>query len=361
MKLIKNKRLTKKEFVDKCNVVHDYKYDYSKTNYINYRTKVEIICPIHGKFIQRAKDHLHSGYGCSECGKENGIKKRRRVKINRARLNTEKYIIKANKIHDNKYNYSKTVYTYGHVKVTITCPIHGDFKQRAVNHLRNHGCSKCGLEKNKRTTLDFINISKKLFPNMLSYKNTIYTSNMNKIKLTCLKHGDFETYAYDHMRGKFGCNLCRESIGESRIHSFLTYENISFIREYKFKNSKSRFEYDFYLPDLNMLIEYDGEQHFKPVKVFGGEKQLIIQKKRDKLKTIMAETNKKHLIRIPYTKLKHVENYLLYRISHIYKYRVNNVFYKNLVDLINHEELDINTKGRDVKQFLTYNKTNCPS
>ena len=62
------KRLTKEEFINRANRVHNYKYDYSNCNFISTHFKVDIICPIHGTFSQLPKNHL-KGQGCPECGK----------------------------------------------------------------------------------------------------------------------------------------------------------------------------------------------------------------------------------------------------------------------------------------------------
>ena len=57
----------KKHFIEVCKLVHNNKYDYSKTVYINSETKLLITCPIHGDFYQLPMSHIH-GKGCSKCG-----------------------------------------------------------------------------------------------------------------------------------------------------------------------------------------------------------------------------------------------------------------------------------------------------
>jgi len=117
---------------------------------------------------------------------------------------------------------------------------------------------------------------------MLKYNKTKYISSMHKVILTCVKHGDFSIEAYNHMRGHMGCSICRESIGENTIRLILEELNIKFIREYKI--SGFQYRYDFYIPSKNLLIEYDGIQHFKPISIFGGEDSFKIIKIRDKAK-----------------------------------------------------------------------------
>ena len=125
-------RLTREAFIKRARAKHGDKYDYSKVNYVNGDTKVEIICPIHGAFWQTPHNHLHGkkGRGCPICGKN---------KPN----TTETFIKKARKVHGNKYDYSKVKFTRNRDKVEIICPIHGAFWREANSHLQGHGCPKC--------------------------------------------------------------------------------------------------------------------------------------------------------------------------------------------------------------------------
>ena len=82
-------------FIEKAKQIHNDKYDYSKVNYVNSRTKVCIICPEHGEFWQTPHNHL-KGYGCTKCGKE---------KSHLSKITTEDFIAKSKEIHGNKYDY----------------------------------------------------------------------------------------------------------------------------------------------------------------------------------------------------------------------------------------------------------------
>ena len=117
--------------------MHGDKYDYSKVEYINNRTKVCIICPIHGEFWQTPHEHL-SGYGCLLCGQE--------ITKNARRLKPNEFILRAKEIHDNKYDYSKVKYVNFETPVCIICPIHGEFWQTPHSHLKEHGCPMCANE-----------------------------------------------------------------------------------------------------------------------------------------------------------------------------------------------------------------------
>ena len=94
-------KLTTEEFINKAKAVHGERYDYSKVEYVDNKTKVCIICPIHGVFYQRPLDHLH-GHECSECGKKKNIESRRKT--------IENFIDESRKVHGDKYDYSKVKY-----------------------------------------------------------------------------------------------------------------------------------------------------------------------------------------------------------------------------------------------------------
>lgn len=135
------------EFINKAKQIHGNKYDYSKVEYIDAKTKVCIICPIHGKFYQTPNSHL-MGHGCFECGLLSSSPKT---------LTTEEFIEKARKIHGDKYDYSKVKYINTHTKVCIICPKHGEFWQTPNCHLDGKGCPLCNeshLERDIRFLFD---------------------------------------------------------------------------------------------------------------------------------------------------------------------------------------------------------------
>lgn len=129
-----HKRYNTDSFIELSKEKHGDKYDYSKIEYINTRTKVCIICPKHGEFWQTPVKHMN-GQGCPKCGDISTSNKNRKT--------TEEFVIEANLIHNNKYDYSKVNYINAHKKITIICPKHGEFKQTPHHHLNYHGCPMC--------------------------------------------------------------------------------------------------------------------------------------------------------------------------------------------------------------------------
>ena len=193
------KKLTTKQFIDKAKQVHNNKYDYSKTIYKNAHTKTIIICKKHGEFKQNPNNHLHNN-GCSICA-------------NNIRLTTKQFINKANKVHNNKYDYSKTIYKTSIIKIKIICKKHGGFLQTPNSHLCGQGCPKC--DKSYKLTIEnFITKANKIHNNKYDYSKTIYKNTKIKIEIICLKHGRFLQIPSNHLK-EHGCPKCNHITSKS--------------------------------------------------------------------------------------------------------------------------------------------------
>lgn len=133
----------------------------------------------------------------------------------KACTNKTKYFInKSSEIHKNKYIYTKTKYKGSEEKLTITCPIHGDFIQKANTHILGSGCPKCGIEtiKNKvtLTTEEFVLRSINKHQNKYNYEKCVYTHGRTKVPIICPKHGIFYQTPEAHLQGQ-GCPKCKNS------------------------------------------------------------------------------------------------------------------------------------------------------
>ena len=124
-----NKKKSNDEFIREVQLIHHNRYDYSKLEYVNNKTKVCIICPDHGEFWQIPSDHLN-GKGCPQCA-------------GNVRYNKDTFVEKAKNIHNDRYDYSKVQYVNAHTKVCIICTEHGEFWQTPNNHLNGNGCPLC--------------------------------------------------------------------------------------------------------------------------------------------------------------------------------------------------------------------------
>ena len=219
------------------------------------------------------------------------------------RVTTADFIFNAKKIHGDKYDYSLAKYFFAHKKVDIICSNHGLFKQEPNSHLKGKGCPHCGfkLRCDKITcgVTEFIAKANKIHNNKYDYSKMNYCNGYGKIEIICPKHGSFLQVAKEHARGH-GCSICNESKGERYVKNYLTIAKIKFIQQKKFTDCKHIYElpFDFYLPDLNMCIEYHGEQHFKSIPYWGGIKGLILRQKRDSIKEEYCKSNKITLVKI---------------------------------------------------------------
>jgi hypothetical protein len=135
------KKLTTEQFIEKATSVHSGRYSYEHTKYNGTAAKVTIGCSVHGQFKQTANDHL-CGYGCPTCGGS-------------VRVTTEGFIKRAQQTHGSEYSYHKTKLQGMNKKATITCGVHGDFSQRAADHIDGAGCPACGTLKQGRYTFEY--------------------------------------------------------------------------------------------------------------------------------------------------------------------------------------------------------------
>ena len=142
-KMAEKQKMPLNEFIEKANEIHNNKYDYSKVEYLNNRTKVCIICPEHGEFWQTPEKHILRKQGCPYCS-------------GNARKTTEEFVKKANEIHFGKYDYSKTEYKCNSSPVKIVCPIHGEFYQRPKDHINGQGCPHCKQSKIEKEVFSFL-------------------------------------------------------------------------------------------------------------------------------------------------------------------------------------------------------------
>ena len=255
------KRLTTEEFIEKARQVHGDKYDYSKVEYVSNSTKVCIICKEHGEFWQVPNSHLN-GNGCPSCG---GVR----------RLTEKDFIERANSVHSGKYTYNHD-FVSTHKKVTITCPIHGNFTQLAKNHLKGQGCPLCGQEiaknrlsvdivNHRKTTEEFKQDVKLMYGDKFEVLGE-YVNNKTLVKLYChekncsgVEHGEFTVRPNDLLNGTTQCHKCSRSVGkmEEEFFNFVKeiYHGEVIFRDRRTLEGK---EIDIFLPNKKIGFEIDG-------------------------------------------------------------------------------------------------------
>jgi very-short-patch-repair endonuclease len=229
------------EFIEKAKLKHgENTYGYSKVKYEGNSISVIISCPTHGDFKQRPSDHLH-GKGCRKCATI--------INSNKRRSSNENFIEKAIQKHGiNNYGYSKIIYLNNHTDVTITCHLHGDFKQLPLNHLKGRGCYECGhirtTDSQKGNTIEFIEKAKlKHGENTYDYSKVVYMSSSINIIIGCLIHGDFQQTPNTHIMGG-GCYKCGriESSNKKRFNNDEFIEKSNIIHDNSYDYTKTEYK-----------------------------------------------------------------------------------------------------------------------
>lgn len=185
----------------------------------------------------------------------------------RKKMSTDEFIQKANKVHNEKYNYSQCNYIDYFQHVQIICnECENVFSQTPSNHLAGRGCKKCRDSVQRMTTADFIELAIKTHGDEYDYTNTKYTNAKTKVEIKCKKCLEiFSQLPRGHIYEESGCPKCRQSHGEKKISLMLKLLNIKYQPQKKFNDCRgigsNLLRFDFYLPELNTCIEYDGKQH----------------------------------------------------------------------------------------------------
>jgi hypothetical protein len=286
-----NKKMNLESFILKSKLKHGDRYNYSNITYVDSNTVVEIVCPEHGAFKQTPKKHI-SGSGCQICGGS-------------LKSDSISFIKKSNDIHNYKYDYSRVNYINNKTKVEIICKIHNSFFITPSNHLKGTGCSKCS-GKSKLTVQEFIKKSSEIHNSIYDYSKVKYINHKSKVTIICSYHGEFHQVSNYHLSGH-GCPKCRQSKNEKIIENYLIEKNISYKTQYKFDDLKYKkhLKFDFAILDkegnLDFLIEYNGEQHYKYRGQYGMDvKEFDKIKTRDKIKINYCINNKIDIFIIRY-------------------------------------------------------------
>lgn len=281
------KAVTFELFVERSKKIHNNKYSYNNSNYINTKNKIDINCPIHGIFHQLPEKHL-AGKGCPKCNPSN-------------KLSSDDFINRAIKIHGDLYSYDNVSYTNTTTKVKIFCKKHsGHFEQMPREHLAGKGCQICngGCLYTKDT---YIKLAIQVHGNSYCYNNIVYVNQKTKISILCNKCNNyFNMLPSKHLIGQ-GCVCNKLSFGVRTIIKYLEDNNILYKREVTFDGCvyKKKLRFDFYIKSHNLCIEFDGLQHFQEIEFFG-IKSFKNTQIRDEIKNKYCIDNNINLLRIAY-------------------------------------------------------------
>ena len=287
-------------FIQKARSTHGDIYDYSKVKYVNAKTKVCIICPIHGEFWQKPSDHACTGHKCPECAKiKRGLS---------GRLSKEEVINRIIDLRGNKFNFSKFDYQGFHSKTTLICKEHGEFIITPANALDSRTkeiCPYCDNHSHYVNLEHFILRARKTHGDKYDYSKVELKTSNDKVCIICPEHGEFWQTPGRHIYGD-GCPACGQNLNtksksEEEIENLLIKYNIKYVSQKAIpsKVNPSGWLYaDFYLPELNTIVEYNGEQHYRKVNIW--EKHYDRQQARDEELRQYCKDNNIKLIEIRY-------------------------------------------------------------
>lgn len=250
----------KKKFIQRAKEIHGDKFDYSKVVYKNNRTKVCIICPEHGEFWQTPYHHL-KGHSCTRCGHKNSWDK------NNRKMTFNDFKKKLVEKYGDIYDLSKVEYINTHTKILIG--YNGKYFYTLPSRLLYSGTKTPIRHDFVESKEEFIKKANNIHGFKYGYSNINYINATTKVKIFCPEHGMFEQRPNDHISG-CGCPICtkesKRSKSEEKIAKYLRDNKISFIEQHSpdfLNNGFSHQKFDFFLNDYNVVIEYQGPQHFK--------------------------------------------------------------------------------------------------
>lgn len=283
------------------------------TEYMNNKTNLRWKCKCGNEFEAPWNRFFQGQRVCSKCSR----REKNLIPIKKIKLD----------FHNRGYELVTETPKLKKEKVEYICSKHKDKGIQEISlskfYDRKQGCKYCGIEKNMQNHI----ISKEECMNITSSKGLNYIESYVKdgrtmIDFTCENHKDKEiqSFSITQMRNtKFGCKYCNMSkyINEEKIDSLLKSWNILFKRQHSFQKcrDKNALPFDFYIPEYNTTIEYQGEQHYKTIQRGSMTREdaisnLEIIQKHDEIKRKFCIENNINHIEIPYWKNNDIDNFI---------------------------------------------------
>ena len=327
---VRNKPYTNDEFVERLRKLYSDDYDYTQVDYKNNKTTITLRCKKHNVIFSRLPLNLLKGWGCPACNKEQGktwantVEKTYDTSRRSDRWTTERFIAESKAYHgEGFFDYSQCHYANNDTRVTLIRIADGAvLKVLPYEHLRHDADYGIAPRYYQGTTdkekIHFLvrrleeNIKTPIYVPMQKIDDT-----SKRFKCVCPLHGEFVTSLAKIRNGNCcpECDGSGESVGERNIRLYLQSKNIKFEQEYRIEDKKYFDTYarvDFYLPDINTMIEFQGEQHYGIANkaITHGSRNWQSQKKRDNHLRRYAAAHNVRLIEVPYTFRSNVDTFL---------------------------------------------------
>lgn len=276
-----------------------------QTEFVSTKTKLYVECTEGHKTYKNYNDILKGTY-CKIC---------RGRKI--SKMQSSSYIDVKNEFK--KYGYELLEEECNYIKSTAPLKVickQGHISNMILGNVRKGcGCMECYNENRGVASIvpyeDRYNMIKSYGYTLITPKSE-YVNGDTSVDIMCENKHIYTTTIHRFKMG-YRCTECQDSKGSRRVKTFLNKYKIRYITEYRFSDCKFKrtLPFDFYLPNYNICIEYDGRQHYEIVKAFGGMDAFIDTKIRDTIKNKYCENNNIKLIRIPYWEFDNIENILI--------------------------------------------------
>lgn len=263
------------------------------SEYKNNRTPLKMKCPVGHITNTMTFWSFKKGCRCPKCS-------------NRAKLD---YEFVKHQFEKEGYKLISQEYVNANKKLKTICP-KGHIWDVTYGHFYDgKRCGECDTSKK----LDYFFVKEEFEKEGYQLISKTYKNAQSQLDVKCPKGHVTSTITWNNFQRGQRCKICNESKGEREIAKILETYNIRYTREYRFPKCKDKYKlpFDFYLPDYNICIEYDGEQHFKPIKHLGGLDELKRVQRRDGIKNKYCLDNNINLIRIPYWDYKNIEKILI--------------------------------------------------
>ena len=282
------------EFLQRAHKVHGNRYQYDVSSYQNVQTKMTIICPVHGSFRQIPYAHLN-GHRCNRCGTE--------IAQEKQTLSESEVTERLTQVHGQRLRIVGE-YKKLNALTKVLCTVCGLWrKTRLADLLKGDGiackCSKCYR---RNTELFVAEAIETHGADRYDYTATQFVTVKTPTLIHCNSCGtEFTQTPELHLMG-CGCPACAQPKGERDVAQWLDDNGFEYEIQKKFDTCRHYrlLAFDFYIPPLRTLVEYDGAQHFRAVDWFGGEKAFQCTQKRDAIKNQWAAEHGYTLIRIRY-------------------------------------------------------------
>lgn len=289
---VEKRKLTHEQFMEKVAPVLNVNIEIAG-RYSGYSSKIRCICKKCGHVWDAFPSVLLRSGGCPNCA---GILKTH-----------EDFVDEISKIHPTINIISK--YKTSKEPVQCECSVCGTRWDTSPSNLKIRlGCPSCSRdivsERFRKPNEQFVDELKSISPTIELLEE--YKSSKEPIKCKCAVCGYIWYPIPSNLLKGFGCLKCSQKRpkNERLVDDILTSNHIEFVPWKTFDDlfgvSGGKLSYDFYIPELRLLIEVQGEQHYRPVEIFGGEKSFLTQQEHDKRKREYAKQNNYDLVEIKY-------------------------------------------------------------